>query len=129
RIIHSIGLFNILNADAICAYGIYRWGLLTIYYDTYAHLDLDEKFHINNKTFHDIKKGLFTRYNRGDQPIKVKSCFSGFTLYRTSSIISAVYDMTPKNEKNLECEHVRLHKKLENVFMNPSMINLVLLND
>ena len=38
--------------------------------------------------------------------------------------------MTPEKQDNLECEHVRLHKKLNGeIYMNPSMINLVMLND
>jgi glycosyltransferase involved in cell wall biosynthesis len=142
-ITHSINLFGKeLNKgnliDAICAYGIYRWGPLTIYYDTYAHIDHGDDFHVKDKIYHDIRKGLFTRYSRGDTPLNVVSCFSGFTIYRTLALIpkKVVYDMTPINkenkdskEQNIECEHARLSYHLNNVIMNPSMINLVMLND
>jgi len=117
------------DADAICAYGIYRWGWVTLYYDTYAHVDKDDRFHIDLKTVHDLKKGLGIQYERGTPPIPVVSCFSGFTIYRNASLRDGkvVYDMSPPD--NLECEHVRLHRHLSNVYLNPSMIHFVLLND
>ena len=38
---------------------MYRWlGYLTMYYDTFAHLDWNDNFKISNKLQHDIKKGL-----------------------------------------------------------------------
>jgi len=123
------------DIDAICAYGIYRWGGVSLYYDTYAHISNNsnsKEFHISNKLSHDIKTGLSVKYPRGTPPIKVKSCFSGFTIYKTRSLLGdhIKYDMTPEISNNLECEHVRLHKKLNGeMCMNPSMINLVMLND
>ena len=117
----------ILEADAICAYGIYRWGFMTLYYDTYAHIDKEDVFHIDLKTVHDLKKGLGIKYKRGTPPVPVVSCFSGFTIYRISSLVGAQYDMSPPD--NLECEHVRLHRHLGNVYLNPSMIHFVLYNE
>lgn len=115
------------NIDAMCSYGIYRWGPLKIYYDTYAHIDEGDNFHINLKTIHDIKKGLGVQYERGTPPVKVISCFGGFTIYKIKSLENKKY--TFPSENNLECEHVTLNKQLLNVYMNPSMINLILLND
>ncbi len=117
------------DADAICAYGIYRWGWVTLYYDTYAHIDKGDRFHIDLKTVHDLKKGLRVRYERGTPPVPVVSCFSGFTIYRISSLLdpNVIYDMSPPD--NLECEHVRFHRKLHSMYLNPSMIHFVLLND
>jgi len=116
------------NADAICAYGIYRWGVLTLYYDTYAHIDEEDSFHIDLKTIHDIKKGMGKQYQIGMPPQQVVSCFSGFTMYQMNSLCHkhVVYDMSPPS--NLECEHVRLHRKLNRIYLNPSMIHFVLLN-
>jgi len=132
-VVNTVAQFSRLpNVDAICAYGIYRWGPFKVYYDTYAHIDEGDVFHIDLKSLHDAKKGLLTRYSRGEDPVKVVSCFSGFTMYKIPSIISnkIYYDMTPPSEANLECEHVRLHRKLSGqIYLNPSMINLVLLND
>ncbi len=129
---NTIGHFEKMpDTDAICAYGIYRWGLFTLYYDTYAHIDKNDKFHIDMKFIHDLKKGFGVKYKRGTPPIEVTSCFSGFTIYRIRSLRQKdiIYDMTPKDEGNLECEHVRLHTKLNKIYMNPSMIHFVLLND
>ncbi len=122
---------------AMCAYGIYQWGPLKIYYDTYATLEEGDNFHIDSKTLHDIQKGLGMQYQRGESPIKMVSCFSGFTIYRDRSVLprEVYYDTTPKEDPlgNLECEHVRLHKKMtvgrNQIKMNPSMIHLVILND
>jgi len=124
--------------DAMCAYGIYQWGPVKLYYDTYATLEEGDQFHINSKTFHDLQKGLGMQYRRGESPVRVVSCFSGFTLYRIPSLMSPeiYYDTTPKNDPsgNLECEHVRLHQRMASVGysqlkMNPSMIHLVVLNE
>ena len=119
------------DVDVVCAYGIYRWGMLTLFYDTYALLHRGETFNIEMKTIHDLRKGLWeAKYNRGDEPVDVDSCFSGFAIYRISGLVddSVYYDMSPP--ENLECEHVRLHIKMKGKkVVNPSMINYVLLND
>lgn len=119
------------DLSVVCSYGIYRWGTLTLFYDTYALLHLNEKFHISDKTIHDIKKGWWeAKYQRGDMPFEVDSCFSGFAIYRIKDILDNTvrYDMSPPD--NLECEHVRLNKKIKGrKVVNPSMINFVLLND
>lgn len=123
------------DKSAVCAHGVYRWlGVLPIYYDTYAHLDNDGEFHIDNKLNHDINTGLKVGlgHMRGQPLVPVQSCFSGFTIYRTNDLLpdTTRYTMTPEESTNLECEHVRLHQSLPGkMAMNPSMINLVLLNE
>ena len=131
-IAHSIGyLEENPDVDIACANGIYRWGVLTLFYDTYATLSKGENFHIDMKTPHDIRKGLWEhQYQRGEPPEEVDSCFSGFTIYRIPSLLppEVKYDMSP--DDNLECEHVRLNKKIQGKkVINPSMINFILLND
>jgi hypothetical protein len=120
-----------VNLSAICAYGIYEWAFMNIYYDTYAHQDVGEgDFHIDLKTAHDIRKGLSIKHSRGEPLVDVKSCFSGFTIYRVAALLPAnvKYDMS--SEENLECEHSRMHKYIKGrIAMNPSMINLVLRNE
>jgi len=119
------------DINVVCAYGIYRWGSLILFYDTYALLHPGEDFHIDMKTIHDIRKGWWeVKHSRGDSPFDVDSCFSGFAIYKTDALLSddVFYDMSP--EGNLECEHVRLNKKIKGrKVVNPSMINYVLLND
>lgn len=120
---------GVKDAEAMCAYGIYRWGVLELYYDTYAHLDEGDDFHIDQKPIHDVKKGLGVKYQRGIAPQEVVSCFSGFTMYKINALQNpqVYYDMTPPG--NIECEHVRLHRRMGKIYLNPSMIHLVLLNE
>ena len=131
------GIYNTLgymkdhpDVDVACANGIYRWGPLTLFYDTYALLHKGEGFHIDHKTIHDIRKGLWEmKYDRGEDPVEVDSCFSGFAIYRVEALLPdhVMYDMS--GEDNLECEHVRLNMKIDGKkVVNPSMINLVLEN-
>lgn len=129
---HSMGyLEEHPDVDVVCSYGIYRWGALVLFYDTYALLHPNEEFHIDMKSIHDIRKGWWeAKYQRGDEPFDVDSCFSGFAIYRTDSLMNedVFYDMSPPG--NVECEHVRLNKKIRGKkVVNPSMINFVLLND
>jgi hypothetical protein len=118
------------DISVMCANGIYKWGPLTLFYDTYATVLPGESFHIDMKTSHDIRKGLWeARYELGDSPVEVDSCFSGFAIYRVEALLpdGVVYDMS--GDDNLECEHVRLNMKIKGRKMiNPSMINLVLEN-
>lgn len=120
------------NIDVICGFGLYVGWNPTIYYDSFAHLSVGEKYDIKNKTMMDIKYlSLSFKYKRGDEPVETDSCFGGIAFYRLSSLLSpyVFYDMTPSQE-NIECEHVRLHKKIKGTkLMNPSMINLVLYNE
>jgi len=129
-IANSMGYFKRHPIDGMCAYGIYKWGPLKLFYDTYAFLEPGDTFHIDQKILHDIKKGLGTQYNVGDFPVKVVSCFSGFTIYKIQSIIPAhiKYGTSLQEDDNLECEHSYFNKNLQNLYMNPSMVHLVLLN-
>lgn len=137
-LVGSVYLDGVLNSvshfyendsiQALCSNGVYTWGPLQMYYDTYAMMEEGDHFHIDSKTYHDLKKGLGSQYKRGDPLVKVTSCFSGFTLYRYDAIRNLKYDMTPESENNLECEHVRLHRHLNNISVNPSMINQVIRN-
>lgn len=131
-IAHSINLLESQpEISVVAANGLYRWGAFTIFYDTYALLHTNEKFNIKDKRSHDIRKGLWeARYSRGDDPVEVDSGFGGFAIYRTKNLLAdgVKYDMTPG--ENIECEHVRLHKHLSGKkILNPSLLNLILLND
>lgn len=127
-VLHSVGLFNLEpSIDAICAYGIYKWGSVGIYYDTYAHLECDEVFDLQKKYIDDLSKWVIhSKHKMNDPPSKVQSCFGGFTMYRMSSLNGVEYhDPDPENT---ECEHVILSRQLSNVVLNPGMVHLVLLN-
>lgn len=128
---HSMSWFqDHSDVDAICSFGIYRWGLFTLFYDTYAKIDHGDVFHIDLKTIHDIKKGLWeTSHKFGEDPTSVESCFSGFTVYRTESLLpdNVFYDMSGPD--SLDCEHVRLHMKMKGKkLLNPNMVHFVIEN-
>lgn len=119
---------------AITANGMYRWGILTLYYDTYAlqQFGEGEGFDINFKTASDVRKGLGFKYVRGQPPVAVKSAFGGFAIYRTSALLdpSVDYKQTAEDGENILCEHTNMCKKLQcDIFVNPSMIHYVLLNE
>ncbi len=130
-IANSIGHFSERkDANVISSYGVYKWVYLLLYYDTYAHIDHGDKFELKQKKIHDIKKGLGTKGYRGDDLVSVVSSFGGLAIYRTSVLLrpDVYYDLSPT--ENIECEHVRLHRRIgAGVFMNPSMINYILLNE
>lgn len=117
------------DADGICAYGIYRWGHIRVYYDTYAHHDFDSKYHTDHELLNHVTKGLGLNPDRGSPPVPVKSCFGGFTIYRIEPLLSeeVLYDMSPPGV-DVECEHARLHRRLNKMYFNPSMIHHLVLN-
>lgn len=118
--------------SVICANGIYRWGPLNLFYDSYATLDLNETFHIDTKKIHDIRKGLFEhQHSYGEDLVEVQSCFSGFAIYNMKYLLDLdVYYELNTDNNNIECEHTTFHKKLKGKkYINPSMIYLVLKND
>jgi hypothetical protein len=119
------------DIDCVCANGFYHWGAFKLFYDTYAAVDLEEKFHIDFKTLHDIRKGVWeANYSYGSKPVEVRSCFSGFTIYRTSALTDPEVWYEMSDETNLECEHTVLCDLIKGKkFINPSMINLLILNE
>lgn len=130
-VLHTIGtMAKDPTIGVSCANGIYNWGFFTYYYDTYAHLEKGEIYDPDDKMAHNLRHGaLESRYYRGEDPAEVDSCFSGFTIYRTDVLTKSKYDLP---EGKLVCEHVALHQRMpRNVkkVVNPSMINLVLLNE
>ncbi len=141
-ILHSVSVMEAQHEiSVVCCNGIYRWPGFSIYYDTYAHEPIDSfsqptegsKTSPDGKLLHDIKHGLLgSSFKRGDPPEEVRSCFSGASLYRLSSMIAARYTMAPsENEMGVvECEHVRLHDAMRGKkVMNPSAIHVILYND
>ena len=131
-VIHSFGYLDENKlVDVVCAYGIYRWLYFKLFYDTYALIEKDDNFHINNKLLHDIKKRIEkSTMERGQEPQEVESCFSGFAIYRTSSLLGKDVFYDNSIDDNIECEHYRLKKKIKGKkVINPSMINIVILND
>lgn len=126
---HTLGeMSKSPNINVVCANGLNKLGVVT-YYDGYAHLEKGDDFHVDNKVSHAVKTKWNVQHQRGERLHPVTSCFSGFAIYKISSLLpkNVRYDMSP--DGSLECEHVRLHKKMSGVYMNPNMIHFVLIND
>jgi hypothetical protein len=101
-----------------------------LFYDTYALLRLNEALHVKDKFWHDVKTAARESWaRRGDEPYEVASCFSGFAIYRISTLLPDSVRYTNPSLA-LECEHVTLNEKIASKkVVDPSMINFILLND
>lgn len=114
--------------DCICANGFYA-NDITIYYDSYAHQELGDTYHISNHKKHNLEVYLNqSKYRRGDDLHRVKSCFNWFSIYRLSSLIKRNLFYREPSE-NIECEHVLFNEQLPHVYVNPSMIHFIVDND
>lgn len=129
-LMHSLGVMSKDPSIAVdCANGIYNWGFFTYFYDTYAYLEKGEVYDPDDRVAHNLRHGaLDSTFQRGEDPVEVDSCFSGFAIYRTGELIKSKYDLP---EGKLVCEHVALHQRMKGVkkVVDPSMINLILLNE
>lgn len=127
--LHSLGAIS-KNQDVgvVCANGIYQWGAFTYFYDALAYLEKGEVFHIDDHMAHNIRHGVMESIGeRGDDFHEVDSCFSGFAIYKTPELVKSKYDLP---EEQMLCEHVALHQRMNTKkVVDPSMINLVLLNE
>lgn len=116
--------------NAICSNGIYDYGVFRSYYDTFAHVEINENPHINWKTFRDIVIGLKVPYLYSSSLKKVDSCFSGFTVYKLQSLVNNnAYHTSQDYSKNIECEHTSLSRQIGEVYLNPKMIHLIIENE
>lgn len=110
------------DLDGMCANGLYVWPGMSIYYDTFAHNDssLDWTKSLNGQLRHVIKS-ISAKMVGGTK--KVKSCFSGATIYKVSSFLKNRYETD-----GTTCEHDSISQNL-NMMINENMINYILLND
>ena len=88
-----------------------------VYYDAHAFRRLG---HPKPHTHQEIN---VITYNRGETPFRVRSCFGGMGIYKSSVFKHGARYAGP------ECEHVGLHNSLievgcDNIYMNPSQIIL-----
>jgi len=90
-------------------------GFTQLYYDSWAYREWDlgphSDYEINQK-----------RFFRGQDPIKLHSCFGGAGLYRWESLMDLEYE-------GWDCEHVCIHKKMRDlgrigIYLDPSFITL-----
>lgn len=111
---------------ALCASGmkVINWGFYTFasYADPYAHKES------SGKSLHTLRNLWIPEPERcevGDGARKVKSCFSGFTMYRKEAIDGKKYTLEMSGSE-AKCEHVTLNATIDGVFINPSNLFVVL---
>jgi hypothetical protein len=117
------------DIDGVCAQGIYSLNGVNLYYDTYAHVDMDENIEYakgRNESRMRFIKGMV---ENGSEPYGVKSCFGGATIYKIPSIVvmGHSYQTGKTLDGEVVCEHVGFHHGM-NVVCNPSMLHILLHN-
>jgi hypothetical protein len=84
-----------------------------LYYDTLAYRRLGRE----KGAPHPGEELNLMNFNRGEDLVKVQSCFGGLALYKTKSLRGLRYSGD-------DCDHVTINRNLRNVYMNPSQIVL-----
>lgn len=111
-------LDSVRNISAACAHGYYPLPMGgKLYFDTYAHVDLDKPLDDGDMGLlrsNLIKFDAF-QWEPDPEPYEVRSCFGGLTAYRISDIIKAKARYLFKigtNKKPL-CEHTTFNEQLK----------------
>lgn len=112
--------------SVMCANGVYKWSVVNFFYDTFALVEKGGEKGISSN----IHTGLIGhQHTPGDPLVPVKSCFSGFALYRSKDLCDPKTNYFGPNSREVECEHTLLHSTIKgNKVINPGMINYVLHN-
>lgn len=114
--------------DGICANGLglsdMIVGVYKRYHDPYAHKEIGE---IGSDSLFNV--GNFWQIPNCDHgdPKKLRSCFNGLTIYRLSSIINKKYTYDIERGETL-CEHVTFNSQMNNIYIDPGLIFVVLSN-
>ena len=118
-IANTFGYFKQDNTiSGICGNELFNYMIKTVYYDQYAHEELDQTkgtMYIQNK---------YSKLKIGDQLEKITSGFSGCTIYRISMMLNTNYGTYKENGSSL-CEHIYLNRQLKNFYLNPSQLSIV----
>lgn len=113
------------SIDCLSSLGLFDAIYKTVYYDPYAHVDQLTK-HLNHKV--DKDKFIWYKYDMDNfinkNLIKVYSSFGGMSIYNLKSLINTKYCTYKMNNDNDDhiCEHVCLHKNMNNIYINGNMI-------
>lgn len=145
-ILNSIIKYQFYNWNVICANGIDRISCKSAswtkhkdikndfcsveyepdkfghYYDSLATKFLDQSDYkfvdITNENSilqdHEKKTWTFIKSSK-EEPLPVKSCFGGLAIYKSTILSNLQYD-------GEECEHITLHKDIDNIYILPEML-------
>ena len=126
-IAHTIyNLETYKDIDAIGANSINTF--INAYYDSFAFIKDGDNIDFKNyfeKGKHDFDVYKTIDYRLGQPLKKVRSCFGGFVIYKTSKIKNRKYSSAPKGK--IGCEHVYFNDGLR-MYINPSMIFSIFFN-
>jgi hypothetical protein len=103
------------------------WALRT--YDDWMPFDCWECVNIHKKSNDYCVKSRFKQIKQDSDPIKVKSCFSGFAIYKRKYLDNCSYGnglQGPDDNKYEICEHVTFNQGIlkngGSIFINPKLI-------
>lgn len=100
-------------------YGLLGWK----FYDTFAHLRMGARVvQFPQKIWYNLINPV--RYKPGTEPVLVRSCFSGFGIYKTSRILESLYK--PRADGKVTCEHISFCDRIPGMYVNPSMVYVIL---
>lgn len=102
------------NGIRLMKFGPFRW---KDYHDGYAHKDDITRISPLWNTWYTCSSGI----------TRLKSCFNGFTMYKLDSIMGKHYALDEK-EGRAVCEHVTLNEQLDQMYINPKMIFVIINN-
>lgn len=118
--------------QGLCANGVNigNYGLFIKhnYHDPYAHKELKEgKGVLKRLTSHWGISLPPDRTKCSDDIRQVRSCFNGFSIYRLSSIMGKHYEFKEEDGEVL-CEHVTFNTQLDQFYLDPHFIFVILAN-
>ena len=100
------------------------------YQDPYAHEDSGNSGKPHDQRYDNVRSGLVNKFKYGHQLLPVTSAFSGFTIYRARALMGLRYgvERSGLHGQHVLCEHVSLNRQLQAVYLNPSMLHIILDN-
>ena len=126
------------DIQALAANGLQMTNVLPIpgllhtlsYQDPFAHEDAANEGKGDPQHWDNFRSNLVNRFYYGQPLHAVRSAFSGFTIYRAAALRHHYYRVEYGGEQrqHVLCEHVGLHRQLQHVFLNPSMMHVIVDN-
>lgn len=128
-IVYDFDLEGGFSYEGVCnSFGYDEWDVIgsnSLYYDNHSgqnrrlYYDSWAFREFNDEEYKDVN---LKRYERGEAPIEVFSCFGGLAIYKRDCV-------RPEYQyKAGDCDHPTLHKQMRRdgykVFLNPSQITL-----
>lgn len=119
------------SIDAISAFGlqlvpsfIHKGSFIAGMQDPFCLVQTEKDIDRNQK-IDDVLSIVKNRYLYGQGLVKLVSAFNGFAIYRTKSILNLRYELQTNSRNKAICEHVTLHRKLKNFYMNCNLLNMI----